>query len=44
MPFTSEAKTEMKMPTRTNKMGKRAFFSIRLAISRIGTKSEINRI
>jgi hypothetical protein len=44
MLFTSAAKREIKMPTRTNTRGKRALFSMRFAMSIIGIKIEINRI
>jgi hypothetical protein len=43
-PFNSAEKTETNIPARTNRMGKRALFSIKLAMSRIGIKIEINKI
>ena len=38
------AKTEIKIPTNTKEIGKRAFFSIKNAISKIGTNTEINNM
>jgi hypothetical protein len=43
-PLTSDANTETKIPTRTNIIGKRDFFSTSKVISKIGIKIATNKI
>jgi hypothetical protein len=44
IPFISAAKTETKIPTSTKEIGNRAFFSIKSAINRMGTNTDVNKI